>query len=217
MRRLLVPVLGGAVAGVSWLADSAREHDGPSRMDPTTAAQVLRIRTPTLTDLAQALTFVGSEVSVGLLAMVVLVVLVVRRELDRATVLAVGIGGSAFLTVAIKLLVARHRPGGVDRLGALDTSYSFPSGHTLNSTVLIALGVWLLWPKASRAARGGLVAGGAVLALGVAASRVYLGYHWLTDVIASALIAVAWLSILVMLRDPVQHRVSRLSSSPAET
>jgi membrane-associated phospholipid phosphatase len=105
--------------------------------------------------------------------------------------------------------VDRHRPGAVDRLGAVDTSYSFPSGHTLNSAVFLALAVWLLWPVASRVARYSLVAGGVLLALGVAASRVYLGYHWLTDVFASALVAVAWLSILVMLRDPVRRLLRR--------
>ena len=214
--RLLVPVAGAAAAAVSWLADSAREHDGPSRIDPTTASRVLGIRTPTLTDVAQALTFVGSEVSVGLLAVIVFAVLVVRRELDRAAVVAVGIGGSAFLTVTIKLLVARTRPGRVDRLGALDTSYSFPSGHTLNSAVFIALAVWLLWPVASQVARYLLVAGGGLLAVGVAASRVYLGYHWLTDVIASALVAVAWLSIVALLRGWVQRRMSRVTRPVAQ-
>ncbi len=208
-RRLLLPVAGGAVAAVSWLADSAREHDGPSRIDPTTASHVLTIRTPILTYLAQTLTFLGSEVSVGVLAVLAFAVLLVRRQSDRAAVFGVGIVGSAFLTVTIKLLVDRHRPGPVDRLGAVDTSYSFPSGHTLNSVVFLALAVWLLWPVASRVARCSLVAGGVLLALGVAASRVYLGYHWLTDVIASALVAVAWLSILVMLRDPVQRLLRR--------
>jgi hypothetical protein len=152
-RRLLLPVAGGAVAAVSWLADSAREHDGPSRIDPTTASHVLTIRTPILTYLAQTLTFLGSEVSVGVLAVLAFAVLLVRRQSDRAAVFGVGIVGSAFLTVTIKLLVDRHRPGPVDRLGAVDTSYSFPSGHTLNSVVFLALAVWLLWPVASRVAR----------------------------------------------------------------
>ena len=56
--------------------------------------------------------------------------------------------------------------------------------------------VWLLWPTASRLARAGLVATAGVLAVGVGASRLYLGYHWLTDVIASGLVAVAWLSLV---------------------
>jgi undecaprenyl-diphosphatase len=198
-------VAGLATLGVSWLADAAREHDGPSRLDPVTAAEVLRIRTPTVTDVAHALSLAGGEVVVGTLALVALVWLVARREPGRAAVVATAIGGSAFLIVAVKTLVGRQRPGLVDRLGPPDTSYSFPSGHTLESAVLLAVVVWLLWPTASRLARAGLVTGAVVLAVGVGASRVYLGYHWLTDVIASGLVAVGWLSLVWMLRGPLQR------------
>jgi membrane-associated phospholipid phosphatase len=134
-------------------------------------------------------------------------VLLSRRTFARAATFAIGIGGSAFLTVAVKLFVARPLPGGVDRLGAVDTTYSFPSGHTLNSAVFLALVVWLLWPIASGTARGLLGAAAAALAVGVGASRVYLGYHWLTDVLASGLVAVAWLSVVWMLREPVARAV----------
>jgi membrane-associated phospholipid phosphatase len=188
-----------AAAGVIALADAAGEHDGPSRLDPVTAADVLRMRTPALTELAHAFTFLGSEVVVGLLAVLTLVALLARGRFTKATLFAIGIGGSAFLTVAVKLLVARPRPGAVDRLGALDTTYSFPSGHTLNSTVFLALLVWLLWPAAKLAGRIALVAAATVMAVGVAASRVYLGYHWLTDVLASGLVALAWLSLVWLL------------------
>ena len=199
-----------ATAGVVSLADAAGEHDGPSRLDPVTAADVLRMRTPALTDLAHAFTFLGSEVVVGFLAVLTLVALLARGRLTKATLFAVGIGGSAFLTVAVKLLVARPRPGAVDRLGAVDTTYSFPSGHTLNSTVFLALLVWLLWPAAKHAGRIALVTAASILAVGVAASRVYLGYHWLTDVVASGLVALAWLSLVWVLGSTFARRTSRL-------
>jgi undecaprenyl-diphosphatase len=84
-------------------------------------------------------------------------------------------------------------------MGAPDTTSSFPSGHTLNSVVFLALVVWLLWPTVRRGGHVALVAAGAVLSIGVAASRVYLGYHWLTDVLASGLVALAWLCIVWLL------------------
>jgi undecaprenyl-diphosphatase len=90
--------------------------------------------------------------------------------------------------------------------------------------VLLAVLVWLLWPVTSRLARGGLVATAGVLAVGIGASRLYLGYHWLTDVIASGLVAVAWLSVAWMLREPVQwmglaasRRVPWLASADARS
>jgi membrane-associated phospholipid phosphatase len=209
--RGLLPMLVGALAasGVVALADGAREHDGLSRLDPVTAADVLKMRTPALTELAHGFTFLGSEVVVGCLAVLTLVTLLARKRFTHAATFAVAIGGSAFLTVAVKLLVARPRPGAGDRLGALDTTYSFPSGHTLNSTVFLALLVWLLWPTAKHAGRIALVTVAIVMAVGVAASRVYLGYHWLTDVVASGLVALAWLSLVWLL---VSSSAARLTS-----
>jgi membrane-associated phospholipid phosphatase len=206
-RACLLLLAALASAGVLTLADAGREHDGPSRVDPIIAADVLKVRAPGLTDLARVFTFLGSEVVVGGLAIVVFGALLMLRRSRDAGVFAIGIGGSAFLTVAVKLLVARPRPGSVDRLGALDTTYSFPSGHTLNSTVFVALVVWLLWPGLRHAGHVALVAGGAVVALGVGASRVYLGYHWLTDVLASVLLALAWLSIVWLLCQSVRRTV----------
>ena len=189
-------IAGLAVAGTAMLADAAREHEGLSRLDPLTAREVLLWRTPALTQMANALTFLGSELVVGGLTIAVLCLLITRRSLTQAAVFAIGMGGSVLLTVVVKHLVARPRPGAVDRLGALDTSYSFPSGHTLNSAVFLALVVWLLWPTRGYAGRVAMVVAGVVLGVGVAASRVYLGYHWLTDVLASDLVAIAWLTVV---------------------
>lgn len=211
--RLAAVILGGcATTGVIVLADAAGEHDGLSRWDPVTAADVVRLRTPALTDLAQAFTFLGSEIVVGGLAILVLLTLVVRGRLTQAATFATGIAGSAFLTVTLKLLVARARPGAVDRLGTLDTSYSFPSGHTLNTAVFVALVGWLLWPAVRSGWRVGLLVGGAGLTFGVAASRVYLGYHWLTDVLASGLVAIAWLCIVWLLGSTIARAVSDVTA-----
>jgi membrane-associated phospholipid phosphatase len=201
-------VATGLVAG---LADSTREHDGLSRLDPVVAAQVLQDRTPVLTSLARAATFAGSEVVVAAVAIVVLAGLLVRRDFLRATFFSVAMAGSAALTVLVKLAVARPRPGGVDRLGPFDTSYSFPSGHTLNSVVLLALVVWLCWPVASVARRGFLLAAAAAMGAAVGASRIYLGYHWFTDVLASALVALAWLCFVWLLYQPAKGVVTSLS------
>ncbi|MEO7350702.1 MAG: phosphatase PAP2 family protein [Marmoricola sp.] len=211
-RTFLVLVTCLAAAGVVTLADAAGEHEGLSRLDPMTAADVLRLRTPALTHVAQAFTFLGSELVVGGLAIVVFLLLLTRGQFARATTFTIAMGGSAFLTVAVKLLVARPRPSEVDRLGAPDTTYSFPSGHTLNSAVFLALVVWLLWPSLRHIGQVALVAGGAVMALGVAASRVYLGYHWLTDVLASGLVAISWLSIVWILGDTIARCVTSLTT-----
>src|ERR1700712_2071983 len=105
--RFFVALLACVAAmGVAGLADAAGEHDGLSRLDPVIASGVLTWRTSLFTLLAQVLTFLGSEVVVGGLAIAVFAFLVARRQLTRATLFAIGMAGSAFLTVAVKLLVA---------------------------------------------------------------------------------------------------------------
>jgi membrane-associated phospholipid phosphatase len=207
-------IAGLGAAGVCVLADNAREREGISTLDPRVAADMVHLRAPDLTLLARVLTFVGSEVVVGVAAMLVLLALLLRRSWTRATVLAAGMAGSAALTVGVKLLVARSRPGAADRLGAADSSYSFPSGHTLNSAVFLALLCWLVWPLLSRVGRSVTIPAAAVLAIGIGWSRLYLGYHWFTDVLASVLVAASWLGIVWVLHRSVT--VALLQRAPAD-
>lgn len=120
--------------------------------------------------------------------------------------------------VGIKAVAARGRPPVADMLMGADASYSFPSGHTLATTTFVSVVVYLLYfrPRIAgspaQAARGDsrpagfllghgarwwvAAAGLTVIAL-VAFSRLYLGYHWLTDVTASLLLALAILGAVV--------------------
>lgn len=215
---LLLASALGSVLGTAYLADSAREHDGASRVDPVVTAEALDLRTPAATDVARLLTFVGSEVVVGGIALLVLGLLVWQRHAAQAVPFALAMGGSIFLTVALKLLVARPRPPRSDVLGPVDRSYSFPSGHTLNSAVLIALVVWLFWGWVTVLGRILLLECAGVLAVGIGASRIYLGYHWTTDVAASWLVAGALLVVVALISPSVVGEVVRRTArAPVET
>ena len=184
-----------ATAGVLVLADAGRERDGVARLDPHIASDIVSIRNAPLTHLAHALTLLGSEPVVGTLAVLLFIALLERRGQIFALIAAATMTISVGLTVGVKHLVERPRPGAVDRLGPVDHSYSFPSGHTLNSTVFLGLAVILLLPLIHRRSRRlAASAGAVVLALGIGWSRIYLGYHWTTDVIASWLLSAALLA-----------------------
>jgi membrane-associated phospholipid phosphatase len=223
MSRLLnmalpTTLVAAAVAAVLVLADSAREHDGFSaHVDPRIAADALDARTGLLTHVATLLTLIGSEAVVGALALGLMILLLERRGPFFAVCAAATMAVSAGLTVGVKLLVERARPGEVDRLGPLDTTYSFPSGHSLNSAVFLGLVVLLLVPlirdRRQRIAAG---VGAGLLGFGIGLSRVYLGYHWATDVMASWLIAIALLTLVhvaVRLWGPRVDRRFRSDSS----
>jgi membrane-associated phospholipid phosphatase len=213
-----------ATSGVLVLADAGRERDGVARLDPHVASGVLDTRSGPLTHLAHALTLLGSEPVVGTLAVLLFIALLERRGQVFAIIAAAAMAVSVGLTVGVKLLVERPRPGAADRLGPVDHSYSFPSGHTLNSAVFLGLAVILLLPLIHRRAlRLTAMVGAGVLALAIGWSRIYLGYHWTTDVIASWLIATALLvgvcaaTSLVASRSGDPRGMGRLRAGAAST
>lgn len=191
-------IAGVGVAAVAGLADSVRESNGLAADDPGLAHDVLGLRTVELTDVARALTFLGDVPVLMVFTLIAALVLWrVTKSRRPAVLLLVAMAGSAALTYGIKLLVERQRPGVGYVLGAVDTSYSFPSGHTLNSAVFFLTMAGLLWML-----RVGLVwriAGTAIavlLSVGIGLSRIYLGYHWATDILAGWLLAATWLSLV---------------------
>ena len=80
-----------------------------------------------------------------------------------------------------------------------ENSPSFPSGHTLNTTVVIALVVYLACLQIKRtSARIGLITAGVIFIVAMGLSRVYLGHHWMTDVIIGWVIGLAWVGIVIL-------------------
>lgn len=136
-----------------------------------------------------AATIVGE----GWSAVFLLPLLAWGRTRRFAAALAMGIAAQALLVVAIKAAVGRVRPWialGLPAPFGTPHDPSFPSGHAAGSfcvATFLALALPVAWPDAPRRAR--LVGLGAVaLAAVIAASRVYLGAHFPSDVAAGALL-----------------------------
>jgi membrane-associated phospholipid phosphatase len=119
------------------------------------------------------------------------------RRLLEPVVLLAAVEASSSLVEVLKVAINRARPPMEGMLGPPVFDYSFPSGHTGSSTVLYVLGALLLalterWSSARRLL---VAAGGCVMAGLIGLSRVYLGYHWLTDVVGAWLLAMIVASI----------------------
>ncbi|WP_371622024.1 phosphatase PAP2 family protein [Streptomyces sp. NBC_01116] len=98
---------------------------------------------------------------------------------------------STLLQQGLKAAVGRERPQWPDPVDSAHYA-AFPSGHAMTAVVTCGLFVWLLrLYGAGPGARGAALAVAVVSAIGVAATRVYLGVHWLTDVMGGALLGVA--------------------------
>ena len=117
------------------------------------------------------------------------------RTRTRAVVgfLAVVVIGQLILQNVTKVLVNRDRPD-IHRLTGFSGS-SFPSGHAVTTAATFAAVALLIGRGRSQRAKALLAGAAAGLAVAVAASRVFLGVHWLTDVIAGLAMGWAWFAI----------------------
>ena len=152
------------------------------------------IRSPLLDALMNGLTTMGSSLVVVPLLVAVGAALIVRKRYGAALFLGMALGGALLIDFTMKLIFQRPRPK-LDYAAVLP-DYSFPSGHSMNGIVFyVGLGL-IAWSVLGR--RIGLPATilGAVLALGIGTSRIYLGYHYLTDVVGGFLAGIAWLLIV---------------------
>lgn len=124
-----------------------------------------------------------------------IVCLTQRHRRLAALVVVVGLGGWA-LRILLRDLVARPRPA--NPLWPAE-GFSFPSGHTTNSTLMMALLVVVCWSLVGSAGRWALVAGAIVVAAAVGFSRAAGGVHWPTDVIAGWALALSYLGLVAAL------------------
>jgi undecaprenyl-diphosphatase len=123
-------------------------------------------------------------------APVVVWLLRVGRRVDAVWV-TVSVLGVGLLTTALKDLVGRVRPPFPGGGAALD-SLSFPSGHASGIACLVVTALLLAWPVLAPSARRWAVAVGVVLVVLVGLSRMWLGVHYLSDVVAGWAFGAAW-------------------------
>ncbi|MCX5042627.1 phosphatase PAP2 family protein [Aldersonia sp. NBC_00410] len=174
----------------------------PTRADVATAEWFAEHRTPVVTSLMRAVSFLGNTPqAIVLTTVAVLLIWRFGRGVAPAAVLAGSVCVASLCSATTKLIVARERPPGELRLVRVRT-HSFPSGHVTFTTVFV---VGLLVVTAG-AVTGAALWAARVLALVfvvlMAVSRMYVGVHWLTDVIGGALLggAVALLGAVVLAR-----------------
>jgi undecaprenyl-diphosphatase len=120
-----------------------------------------------------------------------------RRAHYWMIVCLIAVPGGMLLNVALKHVFRRARPGFDDPLLSLLT-YSFPSGHTAAATVFYGLlACYLLRRVHAWRARVAIVSAAVAMVMLVALSRMYLGVHYLSDVLAAAAEGAAWLAICI--------------------
>lgn len=184
----------GALASFAVLAFLALAWPAFAELDARLSALVWSVRTPTLSAVAPWVTELGSAQFLIPGTILLVVWMAVRRNWAGVvyTVMTVGVGEALGVWV-VKPLLARPRPQGVN-LAPLGTDASMPSTHSLAAFLLFAtlcVLVMLDLPTGRHLKRW-LAILSAVLILAVGYSRVYLGVHWVGDVLAAYLLGGAW-------------------------
>ncbi|GAB2689555.1 phosphatase PAP2 family protein [Thalassiella azotivora] len=202
---LLTLALGLGFAAVMGLLagevyESVAESDGVAGLDRPLLDAAVDARTPTTERLVTAYTDLGGPVGMTVIAVVATLGLSVwpRRRLTPVVLMVVATAGSLLMTVAGKAAVGRVRPPLVDAVPPYEESASFPSGHSLNSVVVAGVLAYVVVRRLDGVwARFAVVTAAAAFAATMGLSRVYLGHHWLTDVLVAWALGLAWLSVVV--------------------
>jgi undecaprenyl-diphosphatase len=192
-------IITGLTAASAAVYDAVAEKDGVTGFDRPTLELAMRLRTPLSDRVITIFTEIGSPRNMAILAGCVTLVMAWRwRSAMPMILMAVAVAGSLTFSIVGKQIVRRGRPPLVDAVPPYEYAFSFPSGHTLNSTVIAGMVAYLVARRlSSRAGQVLCVVAATMWAVAMGLSRVFLGHHWLTDVAFSWLLGLAWLALLI--------------------
>jgi membrane-associated phospholipid phosphatase len=185
-------LLGGIVLGV--LAFLIRRVASIQHVDTFIANWGYRHRSAGSTSALRAVTDLGNIRLVVVFAFVLVVVELVRRRSHWAFLFFLAVlGGEEAAMIAVKDLVGRVRPSLVTE--AVKLGPSFPSGHSATAAAFYAAAALVLGRSLPGRARHLIIAGAVAVTAAVAASRVLLDLHWLSDVIGGVALGWAWFAL----------------------
>jgi undecaprenyl-diphosphatase len=165
--------------------------------------------THTFVTVLRAFTEFGSSEWIGVVLFLLVLFFVWKRWWPSLVTLIVAVPGGMLLNELVKVLVQRHRPF-VDGPCGDWSGYSFASGHTIGATLLYGqLLLFILPALKARHWRVLSIFSAASLVAVVGFTRVALGAHFLTDVLAAIVFGVIWLTLCLVAGKPMRQRSSR--------
>ncbi|MEO5314300.1 phosphatase PAP2 family protein [Pseudarthrobacter sp. CC12] len=202
---VLTILVGGAII-VSLALLGAEVYDnvvdsaGLANLDKPALALSESLRSPGLDAFVTGFTNIGGGIGMPILASILTAWLTFLSRNWRPLIL---VGGAAAVSIMAttfgKKLVGRTRPDHADAVPPYEDSPSFPSGHTLNTTVVISLVVYLICLQfQATVVRVSAITGGTLFIIAMGLSRVFLGHHWLTDVMAGWLLGLTWVGVVIL-------------------
>jgi membrane-associated phospholipid phosphatase len=188
----------GAVLGM------VLSHEGLAEEDSPLLGWVVRHRSAGLTAVFEGISSTPVDGAAAVLAAGLVTLVALRtRSVRPLLVLGSAVAGAVLLAELVKTVVGRARPATATMLGVPESGSGFPSAHPLVFTALAGAAALVAWrATASMGMRALAVSVAAVASAAMGASRLYLGDHWFTDVLASYALAGAVLAAVAALTSP---------------
>lgn len=202
------------------ILESVADEDGVAAWDRPALEWAKEARTPGLTAFIAWYSNTGGPIWQPIITGIVVLFLSWRwRDITPFVLTLIATAGSLLITVLGKQHIGRARPDIQDAIPPYESSMSYPSGHSLNALVIAGIlayllirhfwdrGAWLKW----------LIAILALLySISMGLTRVFLGHHWLTDVLGAWAIGLAWLAVVIGCHRVWRTMRNRTEKGPVE-
>jgi len=209
LNALFFFLLGIVIFGALYF--SVKNNAYLTRFDQPVLDWMVAHRTPTLTAIMQFITNVATPVGfAGTIGVGAVLWGLYKKEIWRPALLIGAMGASFIVSTVVKNIIERGRPPTALMLQPFETDYSFPSGHTIGIAVCLFVLSYLLYSRAPGFGRLIGLLFMTIIGVGaIAASRLYLGYHWVTDVSASIGLAFMILAVVIVIDFIFQRNIKK--------
>lgn len=179
-----------------------------AQLDNGIIAWVYNLRNPRLTEIMKNMTNLGAWPILAMTAVIIVFLVWKKHQKEAVLFLTVLVMGLA-INMSLKVLIQRPRPNLAPLI--VESSYSYPSGHAMNSFVFYGMIAFYVY-RFTRNKRASLVIGTvcAMLVLMIGFSRVYLGVHYPTDVLAGYIAGGAWFVTAILIEKSETWLVRRI-------
>ncbi|HEY0790475.1 MAG TPA: phosphatase PAP2 family protein [Chthoniobacterales bacterium] len=202
LAGLFVMALAGAL--FVYLADEVGEQASLARFDSAAARFFHQYDAPWAVHLFEAITFFGNASTLAVLGAAVVLGLILRRRWSLLLGWVAALGGAGVLNVFLKGIFRRLRPQ-LPEPWVMEPGWSFPSGHAMGSLVTYLFLVYVLIRAAAFPPRT-TAAALAVLVLMIGFSRIYLGAHYVSDVVGGYAAGAVWLTFCIVVTEETLRR-----------
>jgi len=207
---ILSVIVGGTILAISYIG--ASKDLGIGSFNDSILQFMISLRQPSMNGLMTTVTMIASAAAITIMVALVAIIWVsYKREFWRPIVLITSVIATSLLSTILKTTTMISRPAETSMVSPIETDWGFPSGHTLAIIVFFLVFGYLICSRRSSIISivnwlSATLIGTAIIAV----SRLYLGYHWLTDIVASVGLGLLVFGVFIFIDKIATNKFTRL-------